>query len=195
MRSSHHNETGSFIMSRIVPVFLLLIATALAPARATVISYDAAPVAGNTWLYSYEITNTGSASIEEFTLFFDRALFTNLSVVSVASGWSPFIAQPDPFLPDDGLFDAFAETASPLEAGATLGGFSVRFDFLGLGAPGAQLFDILRSEPFAIVESGRTQARGEPLPVAEPPGLALAVASLLLLGAGAWTRRREKQGA
>ena len=107
----------------------------LSSARAAVITYDVAPVSGNSWMYSYEVTNDGPNPIEEFSIFFDLDLYSNLSVASTAGGWDSIVLQPDLNLPDDGIFDALADLGSALAPGLSVGGFSVRFDFLGKALP------------------------------------------------------------
>jgi hypothetical protein len=139
--------------------------------HAALITYDVAQETGNSWVYSYEVTNDGSEPIEEFTIWFDLDLYSNLSLVSTAGGWDPLVVQRDLALPHDGFFDALADIGAALAPGLSLGGFSVRFDFLGLGTPGSQAFDILSTDPFGVIESGVTRPRV--VPVSEPMILVL----------------------
>jgi hypothetical protein len=166
-------------------------------AHATFITYDVVQESGNSWVYSYEVTNDGSESIEEFTIWFDLDLYSNLSLVSTAPGWDPLVIQSDLQLPHDGFFDALADIGSALAPGLSLGGFSVRFDFLGSGRPGSQAFDILSTDPFGVVQSGVTRALVVPVPVSEPMILllwmlgALFVAVLAVRNFCAGTQRDE----
>jgi hypothetical protein len=145
---------------------------AVPSAHATFITYDVLQESSNSWVYSYEVTNDGSAPIEEFTIWFDLDLYSNLSLVSTAQGWDPLVIQRDLGLPHDGFFDALADLGAALAPGLSLGGFSVRFDFLGAGRPGSQAFDILSTDPFGVVESGVTRPRVI-VPVSEPMILVL----------------------
>jgi hypothetical protein len=140
-------------------------------AHAAFITYDVSQESGDSWVYSYEVTNDGSAPIEEFTIWFDLDLYSNLSLVSTATSWDPLIIERDLALPHDGFFDALADIGSALAPGLSLGGFSVRFDFLGAGRPGSQAFDILSVDPFGVIESGFTRPRV--VAVSEPTILVL----------------------
>ena len=174
---------------------LVICATALAPqlARATTIDFDARPEGGQSWLFDYAVINdTLSEPIGEFTLFFDHQSFANLARVSVPDGWGlSDVFQPDPGLPDDGFFDALADPGFEIAPGASLGGFRIRFDYFGAGAPGAQLFTIVRPDtlPLELIESGMTRARETPVSVAEPSPLVLFATAMLLLLAVAGYRR------
>ena len=87
------------------------------------------------------------------------------------SDWNAIALQPDPLLEDDGFFDAQALVASP----STAGTFSVVFDWLGVGDPGAQ--------PFAIYDAGfNTVEQGMTLPIPEPSTALLLAVGLLGLG-------------
>jgi hypothetical protein len=164
-------------------------------AHAAFITYDVVQEAGDSWVYSYEVTNNGSAPIEEFTIWFDLDLYSNLSLVSTAQGWDPLVIERDLLLPHDGFFDALADIGSALAPGFSLGGFSVRFDFLGAGRPGSQAFDILSTDPFGIIESGVTRPRA--VAVSEPMILllwmigALFVAVLAVRNFCASSQRKE----
>jgi len=144
-----------------------LLATGLAPAWATTVSYDLANVGGSTWAYSYTVSNdTLGVDIEEFTVFFDVNLYANLSLVASPAGWDPIVIQPDGAIPDDGFYDALALSGG-IMPGNSLSGFSVQFDFLGTGTPGDQLFDSVDPLSFASLDSGFTQAAAViPLPAA-----------------------------
>ncbi len=164
-------------------------------AQAAFITYDVAREAGNSWVYSYEVTNDGREPIEEFTIWFDLDLYSNLSLVSAAPGWDPLVIQPDLALPHDGFYDALAAIGAAIAPGFGLGGFSVRFDFLGAGQPGSQAFDILSLDPFGVIQSGVT--RPGVVPVSEPTILvlwmlgALFVAVFAVRNFCAGTRRDE----
>jgi|GEM_PF-1333741 len=144
-------------------------------AQATTVSYSVANIAGNAWQYTYTVTNdTLTSDIEEFSIFFDVSLTANLALTSSPAQWSPLVFQPDPGIPDDGLFDALA-LVSGISHGASQGGFQVQFDFLGSGVPGAQTFAVIDPNTFAQLDTGLTQI--VPLPAA----IWMFAASLLLL--------------
>jgi len=133
---------------------------------ATTVTYDAMNIAGNTWQYTYNVTNdTLGQDIGEFTIFFDVNLYQNLTSAIAPVDWDPLVIQPDPVLPDDGFYDALALVAG-LPSGNSLTGFSVVFDFLGAGTPGDQTFSVIDPITFATLDSGFTQATAVPVPAA-----------------------------
>ncbi len=140
-------------------------------ANATTINYDVSNLGGNTWEYNYTVQNDSMAGdIEEFTIWFDYALYDNLVVTSPLLNWDEIVIQPDTFIPDDGFYDALA-LSSGIAPGASETGYSVSFDWLGTGAPGSQLFEIIDANTFDIIDSGNTSAVPEP-------------STFLLIGAG-----------
>lgn len=143
------------------------------PAQATTIFYSVSLVSGNTYEYSYLAQNDSlSFPVDEITIFFDAAQFENLQPATVPSGWDPLVVQPDLLLADDGFFDAIALGPSDaIQPGLGLGGFSIRFDWLGSGAPGTQPFEIRDAITFDLVDTGFT------VPIPEPT-------SALLIGFG-----------
>jgi len=150
-------------------------------AMAATIQYSLSNITGNTWQYDYVVSNDLSGSnIDEFTVYFAFGQYANLSVVSAPTNWDPLVVQPGNFLNNDGYFDALA-LGNGITPGSSLGGFSVQFDYLGSGAPGAQSFDIVDPNTFAIIESG------QPSPVPLPASILLFASGLAgLLG---WRRQ------
>jgi hypothetical protein len=131
---------------------------------ATMINYDINNLAGNTWEYTYTVSNdTLGVDIKEFTIFFEVGLFENLVASSTPLLWDPLTIQPDPGLPDDGFYDALA-LGPGIAPSDSLGGFSVQFDFLGAGTPGSQFFEVIDPSTFNTLDSGFTQVI--PLPAA-----------------------------
>jgi len=168
------------------PLAGLAIACAMAIAapgvgHATSISYDVSSLGGTGWEYTYTVANdTLGADIEEFTIWFDLALYGNLVATATPADWDPLVIQPDPGLPDDGFYDALALVAG-IAPGDSLGGFSVSFDYLGRGTPGAQLFEVIDPATFDLLDDGttvRAAAGPGPSPAIPEP------ATGLLLGMG-----------
>lgn len=188
---SNKNNMGSATMRRLITSIFGLIAVASLSVRAdaAIIRYDVTPDTGSSWIYDYEAENdTGSDPIAQFTIFFDRSLFSNLAVVATPAGWDDaFVAQPEtgPVVFDDGFFDVLAAPTFEIAPGALLGGFRVRFDFLGIGAPGSQLFDIIGADGFTPVFSGVTTPR---VAVPEPGTLGLGILAVLLVAFSVYSR-------
>lgn len=140
---------------------------------AAIISFSPAFVGGSQWKYDYTVTvPAGDPSVDEFSIFFHPALYENLAVAATPLGWGPLVIQPNTGIPADGFFDALAVDIGP---GTSQGGFTVSFDFLGTGTPGAQRFDIVDSNTFAKLQTGFTSAAvvTAPSDVTEPNTLTL----------------------
>jgi len=136
----------------------------MATTHATTVSYSVASLGGNAWEYSYNVANDSlSNSIEEFSIFFGVNLFNNLQSPQAPATWDPIVIQPDPVLSDDGYYDAL-NTVIGIAPGETLAGFTVRFDYLGIGTPGSQFFEIIDPTTFSTLDSGMTTV--VPLPAA-----------------------------
>jgi hypothetical protein len=171
-------------MSFIKQVLLALLLCAMSAAHATSIGYTATSLGGTQWRYDYTVSNTTLAvPIEEFTVFFSVGTYANLQNVSTAPGWDMLLVQPDPAIPASGYLDALA-LAGGIVPGATATGFSVTFDYLGAGSPGAQPFAILDPVSFIELETGITQ----PAAIALPSTPWLLLAGVLAL---AYQRRRQ----
>lgn len=143
-------------------------------------------VAGNTWKASFSFSNgAGDPAAPGLTVFFDETLYANLTSAVAPAGWDPLVVQPDPVL-GAGFFDAYAyDPADALQPGQTLSGFSVQFDFVGSGAPGALAFEFYRFDGADLVslQTGTTTVVPA-TDVPEPATAWLGAAALLgLLGA------------
>lgn len=155
-------------------------------AQAAFIEYATTDLGGGSWRYDYTVGQEADLAfdVEEFAIFFDLGLYSNLSLAGTPEGWDGLVAQPDPFLPDNGFADWLA-LGSGIAPGSSLGGFSVLFTWLGPGTPGSQTFDIIDPITFDVLRSGVTT------PVPEPGTL-----GLLGLGmAGMAFARRRRSGA
>jgi len=152
-------------------IIVLLVVGVSATVSATTILYDVRDLGSGKFEYEYSVTNdTLAVDIEEFTIFFDMVLYSNLSLTLTPTGWDPLVIQPDIALPADGFYDALA-LVSRISPGDTLGGFGVSFDWLGTGTPWSQLFEVVDPTTFETLDSGAT------IPVPEP-------LSILLLASG-----------
>ena len=170
---------------RVLTAMTGLLCIGLQPADATTIHYDVTNISANTWEYTYAVKNdTLGFEIEEFTVYFESGLYQNLVIndVNAVPGWDPLTVEPNNFLNNDGFYDALA-MSSGLAPGNGIGGFTVRFEFLGTGMPGSQFFEVVDPLDFTVLDSGQTSL--VPLP-----------AAIWLLGSGiiglaAFARRRD----
>lgn len=160
----------------------LTLAATLPAAQAADIRFDATPLGGTSWRYDYAVTNTDLPGLDQFSIFFENSSFANLAVTASPAGWSSIVLQPNSEV--DGLFDSLALIDS-LPQGATVGGFSVTFDYLLDGTPGVQDFQIV--DPF---DSGAILQEGVTRPIPEPQSLALMLAGLAPMAW--WARRRRR---
>jgi|SRR5271165_903011 len=140
----------------------------LLPAANAQVTYTATDISGSTWQYNYTVTNDLTVNLTEFTTFFSLGQYSNLVTESAPGTWSPIVAQPDPNLPNDGLYDSLA-LDSGLATGATESGFSVQFTYLGTGTPGSQLFNFVDCSGFPCVTlaAGDTTLSGGTVAVPE----------------------------
>lgn len=165
-----------FLYSGVIALSLLFVSNS---SNATTINYELNSLGGSSWEYAYSVHNdTLSQDIEEFTIFFDYGLYSNLSVTGAPIDWDPIVVEPQEILgfPESGFYDALALSFG-IAPGETLGGFSVSFDWLGAGTPGSQYFEIVDPWDFTALDSGMTSAAVAAAPVPEP-------GTILLVGAG-----------
>ena len=160
---------------------------AAAPSQATVIEQSSSLIAGNRYEFSFSVSNdTLAVPIEEFAILFDFNVFENLGDVVAPADWDPIVFQPDLGLSSDGIFDAFALGAG-IGVGATLGGFSVQADFLGVDLPLSLPFEILDPVTFDVVDSGSTAVTQTAVP---EPSSALVVGGVV---SGFFVARRRRR--
>lgn len=146
--------------------------------NATTINYELNDLGGSNWEYVYSVYNdTLFQDIEEFTIFFDYGLYSNLSVTGAPIDWDPIVVEPQEILgfPESGFYDALALSFGVVP-GDSFGGFSVSFDWLGADAPGPQYFEIINPVDFTAIDSGMTSAA--PASSVPEPG------TILLVGTG-----------
>ena len=162
-------------------------------AHAISVQYGLTSLGGNAYRYEYSIANDGSLGagvpVELFDIYFDPTLYLESSLNIVSSGpaavnWNQIILSSGPSIP--AAFDALALNGG-IANGAVATGFAVDFTWLGLGTPGAQLFDIYSPTTFSLLGSGTTQP--VPIPGTLPLiGLGGAIAMLFM-------RRRPRASA
>ncbi len=146
---------------------------------------DAQGPGGDLWEISFAVSGFSFAANEGFSVGFDPAEYSFLLAPGAPSAdWDVLLLQPDPLLPDFGVYDALA-----LVPGASLSGaFTLRVIFTGAGAPGALPFTVNRFDAtgalLATLEQGTTTAAPEPS--------AAALLALCALGAGFAARRRPR---
>lgn len=170
----------------IIPVLVCLFAGSVLADPDTQIRYDIADLGLGRWQYTYEVKNISLPEpISEFTIWFGIGSYDNLAIATQnppAGNWDEVVWQPEPFLGDDGGYDALAKNLN-IGVGEHVYGFAVSFDWLGTGNPGSQFYEIIDHVNFYTIESGYT--------VPEP-------ATLLLFGLGgailrkSATKRHEK---
>jgi len=171
--------------SRSIARFLAVVSIWLVANQSTavVIEYDLDALGGSTYQYTYNVINDDmAAGVDEFSIFFDLNLYSDLLVTASPSDWDSVVFQPDPLLPDDGLFDSLSLSGT-LVQGESIDGFSVSFTWLGQDLPVSQLFNIVDPNTFEILVSGTTTVHqdggGNPTPVPEPPLVLLFLMGLL----------------
>ena len=162
-----------------------------APARAAVIGFEAidelnlAP-GEDLWSYRFFVSGLTVDAGQGFSLYFAPALYRSLQSPppSVNADWDLAVFPVDSPPGAQGIYDALAlvDGASLLDA------FTVRFVWLGGGAPGSQPFTINAFDStggITFVERGETTPLGTPVP--EPTAWLL-----LAFGAGAYASRRRR---
>jgi hypothetical protein len=170
--------------SRLLAVLACLAAWAWAePARAIRIDADIDPLGGASYRAVYSVHNDGSlgagAPVLLFDVLFDPALYLEASLQIVtatplSSAWSELLLASAPGLP--AAYDALA-LGPGIADGATVAGFAVEFEWLGVGSPqGSQPFVVYDATTFAVLEEGATLVPEAGLPSL----LALALAGLAL---------------
>ena len=146
------------------------------------ISYTRDQLDSIRWEYTYDVKNDLlTTPIEEFSIYFNHGQYQDLQVTSPLSGWSEIAINPDIILgsPQPGFYDALT-LGSGIAPGANQGGFSVSFDWLGIGLPGNQAFDLLDPTTFETIGFGETQLTSVPI-VPEPSAVLLMATGLLPL--------------
>jgi hypothetical protein len=164
------------LRSRIIGavIFVCLFATSVFGDPNTLFRYWTIDLGSGRWQYTYDVYNLHlPEEINEFTIWFGVGSYGNLAIETQdppAGSWDEVVWQPEPFLGDDGGYDALAKNLS-IDIGQNVSGFAVSFDWLGIGTPGSQFYEIIDPVDFHTIDSGFTT-------VPEPT-------TLLLFGLGA----------
>ena len=159
-------------------------------ANATVINYTATDLTDvnpgeDLWQYSYIVSDNTFAADTGFTIYFDLGLYDFLDPAPTApnADWDVLTWDPDPSLPDDGAYDAYAlvDNASLADI------FNVSFVWIGgTSGPGSQFFEVYDGLTWSVLEDGATT------PVPEPATMLLLVTGLAgLVGSG--MRKKSKK--
>lgn len=128
---------------------------------AVAITYEALDLADlvngeDLWKYTYRVSGFNFQRNQGFTVYFDETRYRNLDSGRTPpnADWDVLTIQPDPLL-GPGMYDALAVSGSP-NASLT-GEFSVSFQWLAGGVPGAQPFELYQLDNnggFGLLEAG-----------------------------------------
>lgn len=142
-----------------------------------IVKYQTTSLGGDQWRYAYTLQGDGPAGgVDGVTIYFASAAYALLTNAVAPSDWDPLVVQPDTGLPADGFLDLL-HLAGPLSGILTPVSFDLDFKYLGIGAPGAQRFELYNASPFSVVFSGQTESASVP----EPSGSALVALALTLV--------------
>jgi len=139
---------------------------------------------GDYWEYQYAVSDHVFAENTGFAIAFDPDLYSDLQDPPpfVNADWDILVLQPDPGIPDDGVYDALAlvDEASLADM------FTLRFVWLGVGSPGSQAFSVNEYDEQGFFV--QTLASGTTTPIPEPVTGSLLAFGLALLAASrsAW---------
>lgn len=169
-----------------------LLAGALsATSQAAVMNSSFHHQAGNAWVVDLTVVGDGlPVELQGFTTYFAEGLYADLTLLASPAGWDSLVIQPDLALASAGYLDAFAIGGAGLLAGQSQGGFSIQFSYLGSGAPGELMFDIVDAN-YQVLYSGLTTPAAV---VPEPASFALGLLGTALL-LGFVRRARHRPGA
>lgn len=160
-------------------LFLLVLAIYCPTSSAVLINTETTNLGGQDWSMEISVTNNDQASgINEFTLYFDETLFSNLTLISSPTGWDSLVVQPDALL-GAGFFDSYS--AAPLALGQNISGFVVGFKSLATNLPTHWAFDVY-ADNLVYLASGDSETKVSSVP--ESSSLLLMMLGLLALRVG-----------
>lgn len=148
------------LLSAMLVLILMSVVMAEEPVEPVEIRYEATDLGAGRWEYTYDVYNNSlTEGIDEFTIWFGINSYDNLSIgisdPCVVANWNEVVWQPEPFLGDDGGYDALA-TGLDIAIGQNVSGFAVSFDWLGTGNPGSQFYEIIDPADYSTIYSGQT---------------------------------------
>lgn len=170
-------------MKKLIVIALMLSIFPLSSASAINITYQANDLGSGLWQFDYYVSDFDFDMDYGFQIFYEYGFYENITPISASSDWDPITWDPDLIfgVPDDGVYDALAlvDDASLSEP------FSVQFNWLGLGNPNGQYFEVY-DPVFAYVDSGQTA------PVPEPATLLLLSTGIIGLGLRKKCKKKPK---
>lgn len=153
---------------RLIVVFVFLACLTSNLLASNQISYSLEDLGLGRWKAVYEVHNISLINpIQEFTLWFDYGLYSNLSIETPSplnTAWNENIYEPyrlPPLSPFNGYYDALAFD-SGIFSGQLTAGFTITFDWLGTGLPSAQRYEVINPGTFETVAEGQTVHIPEP---------------------------------
>ncbi len=110
-------------------------------------------VGDDLWQYTYLVEDNEFAVDNGFSILFDHTKYSQLEnpAPTVNADWDILTLEPDPLLPDDGVYDALSLVNSPSLSDV----FSLNFIWSGVGTPESQPFELF-DDSFAIITTGNT---------------------------------------
>ena len=190
-------STLHFFAATGASLFALMAAT-VCVAGPVIIDYELTALAApGRYEYRYTLTNVSLATpLSLFSVDFDTALYNESSLTITSTGlgeWSEQIL--GSVLANPAQYDSYKTVGAGLNTGDTETGFTVEFDWLGVGTPGNQAFTIYDPATLNVLDTGLTSAVVAPPPpppngVPEPSTAALAL--LALCGAAAGMRHSRR---
>jgi len=140
----------------VLSIAFLIFVFILIETQSAMITYNVFDYGDGIWEYYYWISDFNFYQNSGLTVYFDYGHYHNILPVSKGSDWDVFTYDPQLIMgyEDPGVYDAWAQVDN-----ASLGEpFIVKFNWLGVGNPGLQRFDIYDSNLETLEkESGWTE--------------------------------------
>lgn len=144
-----------------VILYLTLLITSMS-ANALLINASVTKLDNQQYQADYQIYNNTQGAVDGLIVYFQYGLFDNLSLLSSPTDWDAFVAPTEDLfdVQEDGFADALA-LGAPLQAGDTLNGLSVVFDWLGNTdvINSMQRFETYDANTFDVTSTGGYQLR------------------------------------